>query len=287
MKAGPKGVHPPPHPPLRPLTWQPPPTLRSNLEAQQHPRLVPPPTRISQAASVLEVGEGLLSGLCARYQQRRLYLGLINQTPRVSFRFVMPRSGCRLPRACVLLVAGRETWKQTNKNKMKRKTNEHRIRLKVDFHLARGCFASNTPYIVTLSHSTSCLRAASVALDKTKLSHWKSYFNYHILLRHTGYVRSITRSIKEIQLSEFHLWSVYCTLTCSEGPNYHIQTIINNIVLRGHYSNTLRRLSDLLLSTHDIPKPREATSVAMRMGALPLRNSATPDNRRSEAGVHF
>lgn len=36
----------------------------------------------------------------------------------------------------------------------------------------------------------------------------------------------------------------------------------------------LRKLLALYLSTHDIPSPREATSVAMRMGALPLRNSA-------------
>lgn len=58
-------------------------------------------------------------------------MGLINQAvslPKSAFDFVMPRSGCRLPRACALLVAGRETWKQQKQNE--KKTNEHRIRLK-------------------------------------------------------------------------------------------------------------------------------------------------------------
>lgn len=39
----------------------------------------------------------------------------------------------------------------------------------------------------------------------------------------------------------------------------------------------LRKVYALDSGTLDIPKPREATSVAMRMGALPLRNSAIQD----------
>lgn len=49
--------------------------------------------------------------------------------PRLSFRLVMPGSGCRLQRACVLLVAGAETWEQRKKKKKQMKRKQMNIEL--------------------------------------------------------------------------------------------------------------------------------------------------------------
>lgn len=55
--------------------------------------------------------------------------------PRVSFRLVMPRSGCRLPRACALLVAGGETWKQQTKKRKKKYKKKQMKRKQMNIEL--------------------------------------------------------------------------------------------------------------------------------------------------------
>lgn len=62
----------------------------------------------------------------------------------------------------MLLVAGRETWKQQKQNE--KKTNEHRIRLKVDCHPVRGCFTSFTPYIFKLDSKSILCSVVSVCV---------------------------------------------------------------------------------------------------------------------------
>lgn len=98
--------------------WRPSGTVRSALAP------------VAQAASVLERGAEL--ALRAQvwvggWWRRRPFnqavpLSLSLSLPRLSFRLVMPGSGCRLQRACVLLVAGGETWKQqTKKERIKKR----------------------------------------------------------------------------------------------------------------------------------------------------------------------
>lgn len=88
---------------------------------------------VAPAARVVDRGRVFICGLCSGFS---VELAVWERSmgpsrflsPKTAFEFVMPRSCCRLPRACALLVAGGETWKQQKQNK--KKTNEHRIRLK-------------------------------------------------------------------------------------------------------------------------------------------------------------
>lgn len=150
MRHGNTGTAPPsPSSPSR-LTAAPDPFFffKSILGTQQHPSS-PPSAPVTPGSQSLGQGESVYlrallwvfqwSWLCGkRSTGPSLFL-----SPQSALEFVMPRSCCRLPWACALLVAGGETWKQQKQNK-KNNTNEHRIRLKrSDRHPVRG--RSNWP----------------------------------------------------------------------------------------------------------------------------------------------
>lgn len=142
----------PPLGPLSALTAAPPRPLRSNFFGGPAAPCAQPSPLSPRAASVLERGAELAlraqvwgewggwgvfsgggGGCAGPINQAVSFLSL--SLPRVSFRLVMPRSGCRLPRACALLVAGGETWKQQTKKRKKKYKKKQMKRKQMNIEL--------------------------------------------------------------------------------------------------------------------------------------------------------
>lgn len=107
---------------------------------------------------------------------------------------------------------------------------------------------------------------------------------------HTHYLRSIIYSCKEKRICVLVFYKSTLNRHAVKAGSLYWPMFIFFYILKAQISCTVcipcqcvitvYKLLALHLSIQDIPKPREATSVAIRMGAFPLRNSARKDNQK-------